>query len=192
MGATSEEGRGTNGMSRTPARAYQSGLVVALTPMTGRLNASGIRRDCLQRERRSAPSGWGQQLCRTGAAAGGLSRPAIDPSASPPYQPVCIPLIWMICCPRPSLRPCGRRCRPCPQAEGRRPPRCGAHRRGNPHVIARADSQDDALESLNVTGLVPAGEGAGYAGGILSAGIDGIRAAEALALQILATGPQPN
>ena len=52
--------------------------------------------------------------------------------------------------------------------------------------------RDDALESLNVTGLVPAGEGAGYAGGILSAGIDGIRAAEALALQILATGPQPN
>ena len=43
---------------------------------------------------------------------------------------------------------------------------------------------------LNVTGLVPAGEGAGYAGGILSAGIDGIRAAEALVLQILGTVPQ--
>ena len=38
--------------------------------------------------------------------------------------------------------------------------------------------------------LVPAGEGAGYAGGILSAGIDGIRAAEALAMQILGAGPQ--
>ena len=45
--------------------------------------------------------------------------------------------------------------------------------------------RDDALESLNVRGLVPAGEGAGYAGGILSAGIDGIRAAEALALQLV-------
>ncbi len=35
--------------------------------------------------------------------------------------------------------------------------------------------------SLNVRGLYPAGEGAGYAGGILSAGVDGIKVAEALA-----------
>ncbi|HTL88648.1 MAG TPA: NAD(P)/FAD-dependent oxidoreductase [Leptolyngbya sp.] len=40
-------------------------------------------------------------------------------------------------------------------------------------------------ESLNTIGLFPAGEGAGYAGGILSAGIDGIKAAEAVALKIL-------
>ncbi|MDP9097070.1 MAG: FAD-dependent oxidoreductase, partial [Pseudomonadota bacterium] len=39
--------------------------------------------------------------------------------------------------------------------------------------------------SLNTAGLFPAGEGAGYAGGILSAGVDGIRAAEALALSML-------
>lgn len=38
------------------------------------------------------------------------------------------------------------------------------------------------LESLNVSGLYPAGEGAGYAGGILSAAIDGIKVAEQLAL----------
>jgi uncharacterized FAD-dependent dehydrogenase len=37
-------------------------------------------------------------------------------------------------------------------------------------------------QSINVKGLYPAGEGAGYAGGIWSAGIDGIRVAEALAL----------
>lgn len=41
------------------------------------------------------------------------------------------------------------------------------------------------LQSLNVRGLYPAGEGAGYAGGILSAGIDGIKVAEAVALDIL-------
>ncbi|MCW8307110.1 hypothetical protein AruPA_08685 [Acidiphilium sp. PA] len=35
-------------------------------------------------------------------------------------------------------------------------------------------------QSLNTPGLFPAGEGAGYAGGILSAGVDGIRAAEAV------------
>jgi uncharacterized FAD-dependent dehydrogenase len=39
-------------------------------------------------------------------------------------------------------------------------------------------------QSLNTAGLFPAGEGAGYAGGILSAGVDGIRVAEALALSI--------
>ena len=47
--------------------------------------------------------------------------------------------------------------------------------------------RDQALESTNTRGVVPAGEGAGYAGGILSAGIDGIRAAEAVARQILAS-----
>lgn len=40
-------------------------------------------------------------------------------------------------------------------------------------------------QSLNVKGLFPAGEGAGYAGGILSAGVDGIEIAEALALDLL-------
>ncbi|KRB07621.1 NAD(P)/FAD-dependent oxidoreductase [Lysobacter sp. Root690] len=39
--------------------------------------------------------------------------------------------------------------------------------------------------SLNTRGLFPAGEGAGYAGGILSAAVDGIRTAEAVALSIL-------
>lgn len=44
----------------------------------------------------------------------------------------------------------------------------------------------ESLQSLNVEGLYPAGEGAGYAGGILSAGIDGIKVAEAMALAMLA------
>ncbi|QQP99094.1 NAD(P)/FAD-dependent oxidoreductase [Lysobacter enzymogenes] len=39
--------------------------------------------------------------------------------------------------------------------------------------------------SLNTRGLFPAGEGAGYAGGILSAGVDGIRTAEAVALDMV-------
>ena len=41
------------------------------------------------------------------------------------------------------------------------------------------------LQSLNTPGLYPAGEGAGYAGGILSAAVDGIRVAEALAMDLL-------
>ena len=43
-----------------------------------------------------------------------------------------------------------------------------------------------AYQSLNTIGLYPAGEGAGYAGGILSAGIDGIKVAEAIAMSLLA------
>jgi uncharacterized FAD-dependent dehydrogenase len=41
------------------------------------------------------------------------------------------------------------------------------------------------MQSINVRGLYPAGEGAGYAGGILSAGVDGIKAAEAVARSML-------
>ncbi|MFN5348455.1 MAG: NAD(P)/FAD-dependent oxidoreductase [Polaromonas sp.] len=45
-------------------------------------------------------------------------------------------------------------------------------------------SRGDDFQSLNVKGLYPAGEGASYAGGILSAGVDGIEVAEAVALNI--------
>ncbi|WP_428826452.1 NAD(P)/FAD-dependent oxidoreductase [Azonexus sp. IMCC34842] len=41
------------------------------------------------------------------------------------------------------------------------------------------------FQSLNTRGLYPAGEGAGYAGGILSAGVDGIKVAEAVATSML-------
>jgi uncharacterized FAD-dependent dehydrogenase len=46
-------------------------------------------------------------------------------------------------------------------------------------------SRGEDLQSVNVRGLYPAGEGASYAGGILSAGVDGIKVAEALARSVL-------
>jgi uncharacterized FAD-dependent dehydrogenase len=46
----------------------------------------------------------------------------------------------------------------------------------------RMPRHPESFESMNTPGLYPAGEGAGYAGGILSAAIDGIKVAEALAL----------
>jgi hypothetical protein len=49
----------------------------------------------------------------------------------------------------------------------------------------RIKRHDDSLQSLNTRGLYPAGEGAGYAGGIMSAAIDGIRVAEAVALAMV-------
>jgi uncharacterized FAD-dependent dehydrogenase len=53
-------------------------------------------------------------------------------------------------------------------------------RTSSPIRITRAKN----LQSLNTPGLFPAGEGAGYAGGILSAGVDGIKIAEAVARSI--------
>ena len=54
-------------------------------------------------------------------------------------------------------------------------------RTSSPLRITRGDD----CQSVNVKGLYPAGEGAGYAGGILSAGVDGIKVAEAVARQML-------
>ncbi|MCM8596666.1 NAD(P)/FAD-dependent oxidoreductase [Accumulibacter sp.] len=54
-------------------------------------------------------------------------------------------------------------------------------RTSSPLRITRGDD----FQSVNVRGLYPAGEGAGYAGGILSAGVDGIRVAEAVIREIL-------
>ena len=48
----------------------------------------------------------------------------------------------------------------------------------------RIKRNDGDLQSLNTRGLFPAGEGAGYAGGILSAAVDGIKVAEAVALSM--------
>jgi uncharacterized FAD-dependent dehydrogenase len=49
----------------------------------------------------------------------------------------------------------------------------------------RIPRKEDTLQSVNIQGLYPAGEGAGYAGGILSAAVDGIRVAEAVALDMM-------
>ena len=55
-------------------------------------------------------------------------------------------------------------------------------RTSSPLNITRGED----FQSLNVAGLYPAGEGASYAGGILSAGVDGIRVAEAVARALVA------
>src|SRR4051812_14522172 len=54
-------------------------------------------------------------------------------------------------------------------------------RTSSPIRIKRSDGD---LQSINVQGLYPTGEGAGYAGGILSAAVDGIKVAEAVAMSL--------
>jgi uncharacterized protein len=55
-------------------------------------------------------------------------------------------------------------------------------RTSSPIRIAR---DDETLESMNVRGLYPAGEGAGFAGGIISAAVDGMKVAECVARAII-------
>ena len=59
-------------------------------------------------------------------------------------------------------------------------------RTSSPIRIKRVDHGPKHYQSLNTDGLYPAGEGAGYAGGIMSAAIDGIKVAEAVGLNIVA------
>jgi uncharacterized protein len=52
--------------------------------------------------------------------------------------------------------------------------------------VAKGEHHPRRYQSINTIGLYPAGEGAGYAGGIMSAAIDGLKVAEAVALNIVA------
>jgi uncharacterized FAD-dependent dehydrogenase len=63
-------------------------------------------------------------------------------------------------------------------------------RTSSPIRITRDDAKDSDptsgdMQSLNTIGLYPTGEGAGYAGGILSASIDGIKIAEAVSRSLV-------
>jgi len=49
----------------------------------------------------------------------------------------------------------------------------------------RITRDEQSFESINTKGLYPAGEGAGYAGGILSAAVDGMKVAEAVARALI-------
>ena len=63
-------------------------------------------------------------------------------------------------------------------------------RTSSPVRIKRFDERHpNCYQSINTSGLYPAGEGAGYAGGIMSAAIDGIKVAEAVGAAILAASP---
>ena len=53
-------------------------------------------------------------------------------------------------------------------------------------------NRDDNGESVNVKGLYPCGEGAGYAGGIMSAAMDGMKIAEYVAKEIVGNGKEKN
>ena len=197
VGATSEEGRVvTNGMSQHSRneRNANSGLVVNLEPEDlvpyARYDGDPLAGVALQRdlEARAFQLGGGTYAAPAQRLEDFLEgRPSRElGTIAASYQPGVTPSDLATALPEPIIA-----------AMREALPAFAGRLKGYDHpdavltgVETRTSSpvripRDEQLESLNTRGLVPAGEGAGYAGGILSAGIDGIRAAEAMARQLL-------
>jgi uncharacterized FAD-dependent dehydrogenase len=192
VAATSEEGRVvTNGMSQYSRneRNANSGLVVAIDP--GRDFPGGpLAGIALQRHWESlayqaggatyaAPGQLvGDFLARRPSSALGQVVPSYRPGVHLTALEACLP-DFVTDALREALPVFGR------QIPGYDHPDAimtGVETRtSSPVRITRGAD----LQSLNTPGLYPAGEGAGYAGGILSAAVDGIKVAEAMGLSIL-------
>lgn len=193
VAATSEEGRvATNGMSQYSRneRNANSGLVVAIDPARD-YPGDPLAGLALQRhwEERAFVAGGGtyaapaQRLGDFLAGRPSTTLGAVVPSYKPGVRPAdlaeCLP-DFAVAAMREALPVFGR------QIRGYDHPdvvMTGVETRtSSPVRLTRGED----LQSLNTAGLFPAGEGAGYAGGILSAAVDGIRVAEALALSVAA------
>ncbi len=193
VAATSEEGRVvTNGMSQHSRAEFNanSGLVVDISPERD-FPGHPLAGVALQRELEAlayvaggsnyhAPGQMvGDFLPDNPSTAFGSIEPSYQPGVKPAALSECLPA-FVTDAIREALPVFGR------QMKGYDHPdvvMTGVETRtSSPVRITRgADCQ-----SLNTRGLYPAGEGAGYAGGILSAAVDGIKVAEALALDLVA------
>ncbi|TPW36496.1 NAD(P)/FAD-dependent oxidoreductase [Oecophyllibacter saccharovorans] len=185
VAATSEEGQVvTNGMSQysRAERNANSGIVVEVKPGVDfpdtPMDAIAFQRHW---ERAAYQAGGGNYLApaqRVGDFLAGRPSTALG-SVKPSYMPGVTPADLATCLPpvvveslREALKVFARKLSPFAMEDA---VMTGVETRtSSPLRIAR----DGAGQSPNLRGLFPAGEGAGYAGGILSAGIDGIRAAE--------------
>ena len=192
VAATSEIGRVvTNGMSQYSRneRNANAGIVVGITPVD--YPGHPLAGVALQRhwEERAFVAGGGTYAApgqRVGDFLAG--RPstelgAVIPSYLPGVRPTdlttCLP-DYAIAAIREALPAFGRQI---PGFDAEDAVLTGVETRtSSPVRIGRGGD----FESLNTRGLYPAGEGAGYAGGILSAAVDGIKVAEAVALNITA------
>ena len=188
VAATSEEGRvATNGMSQYSRneRNANSGLVVAIDPARDYpgdpLAGIALQRHWEERAFVAGGSDYRAPAQRLGDFLAGRASTTLG-SVVPSYRPGVTPTDLAACLPdfavaamREALPVFGR------QIAGYDHPdvvMTGVETRtSSPVRFTRgADGQ-----SLNTAGLFPAGEGAGYAGGILSAAVDGIKVAEAVA-----------
>lgn len=192
VAATSETGCvATNGMSQysRAERNANAGIVVGITPTDypdGPL--AGI---AFQRKWESAAfvAGGGTYAApaqRVGDFIKGVASTELG-SVMPSYKPGVTPTDLASCLPdyaiaaiREALPAFGRQIRGFDMADA---VLTGVETRTSSPIRIK---RDDTFQSMNTKGLFPAGEGAGYAGGILSAGVDGIKIAEAVAQSMLA------
>jgi len=199
VGATSEAGAVvTNGMSQHSRneRNANSGIVVNVTLADlepyGEAPGDPLAGVAFQRhwEQRAFAAGGGSLQApaqRLDDFLAGRPSQERSPAVQPSYQPGVVFTSLEPCLPgfvTAALREA------MPQFERRLPGFCRPDsvltgvetRTSSPLRILRFP---DSLQSVNTPGLYPAGEGAGFAGGILSAAIDGIKVAEQLALELL-------
>ncbi len=193
VAATSEEGRVvTNGMSQYSRTEFNanSGLVVGIDPERDYPGHPLAGIDLQRRWESAAFVAGGSTYAAPGQRVGDFlaGRPSVELGAvTPSYKPgvhltdlaQCLP-DFVVKALREALPVFGR------QIAGYDHPDAmmtGVETRtSSPIRITRGRD----YQSLNTARLYPAGEGAGYAGGILSAAIDGIKVAEAVALDIMA------
>jgi len=192
VAATSEEGRVvTNGMSQYSRneRNANSGLVVAIDPERDYpghpLAGVAFQRHWESLAYTAGGGGYqapgqlvGDLLAGRASTAFGAVTPSYKPGVHLTDLAACLPGFVMEAL-REALPIFGRQI---PRYDDPDAVLTGVETRTSSpvRITRRADFQ-----SLNTPGLFPAGEGAGYAGGILSAAIDGIKAAEAVGLSVL-------
>ncbi|HEY8289393.1 MAG TPA: hypothetical protein VIG49_09005, partial [Acetobacteraceae bacterium] len=195
VAATSEPGCvATNGMSQYSRAEFNAnaGIVVGITPADypgGALAGIALQREW---EARAFDAGGrtyaapcqlvGDFLAGKASASLGSVLPSYRPGPEPADLAACLPG-FAVAAIREAL-----------VAFDRDLPGFAMHDAVMTGVETRTSSpvritRDANGQSLSVAGLFPAGEGAGYAGGILSAGVDGIRIAEAVAASM--TGAPP-
>jgi len=193
VAAASEVGRVvTNGMSQysRAERNANAGIVVGITPEVDYPEGplAGI---ALQRHWEAAAFvAGGSTYAAPGQLVGdfiagrpskslGKVIPSYTPGVTPTNLATCLPKYAIIAI-REALTKFGQQIRGFDMADA---VLTGVETRTSSPIRIK---RDESLQSLNTKGLFPGGEGAGYAGGILSAGVDGIKLAEAVAQSILA------
>ena len=196
VAATSEERRVvTNGMSQYSRneRNANAGIVVGITPEDYAPYAEGpLAGIALQRHWESqAFVAGGETYAAPGQTVGDFlaGRPStMLGSVVPSYRPGVTPTDLSACLPdyaivaiREALTAFGRQIKGFDMDDA---VLTGVETRTSSPVRVPRGAD---FQSVNTKGLYPGGEGAGYAGGILSAGVDGVKLAEAVAASIVAS-----
>ena len=195
VAATSEPGCvATNGMSQYSRAEFNAnaGIVVGITPADypdGPLAGIGFQREWEQAAFRAGGGTYAAPAQTVGDLLANRASSALG-QVTPSYKPAVTPGDLAACLPQFAVEAI----REALTAFARDIPGFAMHDAVLTGVETRTSSPIRIVRgvdghSLNTPGLFPAGEGAGYAGGIMSAGVDGIRVAEAVACALTGSPP---